>query len=46
MNEEIGTVAKQFSEREYLFRIFSIGTLQCGEREGANDVEEEGGTGG
>ncbi len=29
MNLEIGTVAVQFPEKEYLFRIFSIGSLQC-----------------
>ncbi len=29
MNVEIGTVAKQFPEKEYLFRIFAIGSLKC-----------------
>ncbi len=29
MNVEIGTVAAQFPEKEFLFQIFGIGFLQC-----------------
>jgi hypothetical protein len=29
MNVEIGTVAAQFPEKEYLFRILVNGSLQC-----------------
>jgi hypothetical protein len=29
MDVEIGTVAAQFPEKEYLFQIFGVGYLQC-----------------
>jgi hypothetical protein len=32
MNVEIGTVAGQFPEKQYLFRIFGVGSLQCAVR--------------
>jgi hypothetical protein len=32
MNVENVTVAAQFLVREYLFRVFGIGSLQCGQQ--------------